>query len=533
MTGAPGQHGGLYALFLRTVRQFPDQVALEVGDIQLSYAALDRLATRVADEITRAAGGKATAVGLCCSRSVAAYAGYLAAVRTGAAVVPLNPTSPVIRNAAICQAAEVEVIIIDERGAAGAGALLSQTSAAAVRLTRPRWWCDAPSAGAAADPYRGQPADVAYVLFTSGSTGRPKGVPVRHRQLAEYLAYCVERYAVGPGSRLSQTFDLTFDPSVFDMFVAWYGGGTLVVPQPEEILTPARFVEQHQISHWFSVPSVISLARRLRGLQPGSMPHLRWSLFAGEQLTLGQAREWAAAAPFSIVENLYGPTELTVTCTGYRLPRDTGQWPRTSNGTVPIGRPYPHLQASVIAEDGTESSDGELCIRGSQRFEGYLDPADNHGRFVRDGSHPAAPQAVTPAGKDWYRTGDRVSWQDGELVHLGRVDDQVKIGGRRIEPAEIESVLREHPGVQEAVVLAADSATRGTQLHALYTGEPIPEPGLISHSQQRLPGYMVQAHFHHLAEFPLSQNGKIHRSHLRQLLATGGLEQVAVGGAGT
>src|SRR5262249_18187281 len=148
-------------------------------------------------------------------------------------------------------------------------------------------------------------------------------------------------------------------------------------------------------------------------------------------LTLDQARAWAAAAPASAVENLYGPTELTITCTAYRLPGDVERWPRTPNGTVPIGRPLPHPQAMVTAG-------GQLGVRGPQRFDGYLEPNDDEGRFV----------------DDWYRTGDRVAWHDGELVHLGRTDEQVKIGGHRIEPGEVECALREHPAVDEAAVLA-------------------------------------------------------------------------------
>jgi amino acid adenylation domain-containing protein len=511
----------MYEWFRRTARRYPDLAALEVGDAVLGYAELDRLAAWLAARVTRAARGRPKAIGLYCARDVAAYAGYLAASRAGSIVVPLNPSAPANRNAAICKAAGVDVIITSD-------AALPLTGVAAVRLTAPHWWRAILRAEVAEFPEirRG---DVAYLLFTSGSTGRPKGVPIRHRQLGEYLAYCADRYAIGPGSRLSQTFDLTFDPSVFDMFVAWYGGGTVVVPQAQEVLTPARFVEQRRVTHWFSVPSVISLSRRLRGLPPGAMPHLRWSLFAGEQLTLDQARDWAAAAPGSVIENLYGPTELTVTCTCYRLPRNTVDWPRTSNGTVPIGRPYPHMEAALLTEDGSLADvltldgvrEGELCLRGPQRFEGYLDPADNRGRFVRGDGSGLRRDGAGPVAGDWYRTGDRVRWQEGELIHLGRADDQLKISGYRIEPAEIESVLREHPGVHEVVVLAAGAPAGTPELHALYTGEPVAGQRLISHGQQRLPAYMVPAYTHHVDSFPLNANGKIDRSRLRELLAAG------------
>nr|WP_042178180.1 AMP-binding protein [Kibdelosporangium sp. MJ126-NF4]CEL13028.1 non-ribosomal peptide synthetase [Kibdelosporangium sp. MJ126-NF4]CTQ98714.1 non-ribosomal peptide synthetase [Kibdelosporangium sp. MJ126-NF4] len=455
----------LYSRFERTARRVPDATALEVGGEHLTYAQLRGLAERSARAIT------GRRVALYCSRSVSTYVGYLAALCAGATVVPVNRDAPVSRNRDICRAAGVGMVV----------------------------------------PENAPAEDIAYILFTSGSTGRPKGVPIRHRQVDDYLEYCVDRYQVGPGCRLSQAFDLTFDPSVFDMFVAWTSGATVVVPQRDEVLTPTRFVVERRISHWFSVPSVIALAKRLRGLRAGSMPNLRWALFAGEQLTLDHAAGWAAAAPNATVENLYGPTELTITCTGYRLPADPRDWPRTSNGTVPIGRPYPHLEATVL-------TDGELCVRGSQRFDGYVDPADNDGRFVRVDNGVATAVSGLPADTDWYRTGDRVRWEGGDLVHLGRIDDQVKIDGHRVEPGEVESVLRALDGVDEAVVVPVGDHGR-TTLCALYTGESRPDVAQVL--CDRLPAYLIPTEIRHVPRFPVTANGKIDRAALR-LIAAGG-----------
>lgn len=511
MTAAGERTETLDTWFRRSARRDPSATALEVGGETISYARLDDLAGRLAAALTGAAAG---AVGLYCSRSVAAYAGYLASLRAGATVVPLNPAFPAARNAAFCGEAGVDVILVDEGSADGADALTRSSTATAVRLPE-NWWRSRMPAG----PAGGSPParDVAYVLFTSGSTGRPKGVPIRHGQLADYLPYCARRYEVSPGCRLSQAFDLTFDPSVFDIFVAFYGGATVVVPQADELLTPAAFVAGRRITHWFSVPSVIALAHRLRGLRPGSMPELRWSLFAGEQLTLDHARLWAAAAPAATIENLYGPTELTITCTAYRLPTDAGEWPRTPNGTVPIGRPYPHLQTVVLDDTGSAAEEGELCVRGSQRFAGYLRPADDAGRFARIVDGVAAPVSGSPTERDWYRTGDRVRWQDGELVHLGRMDEQIKINGFRVEPGEIESVLRTHPAVAEAVVVAV-AGPGGMALHAAYTGAAGSERDVLEYARGRLPGYLVPARIRNVAAFPLTSSGKTDRRAVRRLM---------------
>ena len=146
--------------------------------------------------------------------------------------------------------------------------------------------------------------------------------------------------------------ELTFDASVLVMFLGLCSGATIVVPRPEELLAPASLVATRRLTHWFSVPSVISLAARAHLLPEGSMPDLRWSVFGGERLTLEAARAWAAAAPRSVIENQYGPTELTIGCTGYQLPVDRAQWPVTGDGTVPIGRVHPHLDSVVLTEEG-------------------------------------------------------------------------------------------------------------------------------------------------------------------------------------
>ena len=191
------------------------------------------------------------------------------------------------------------------------------------------------------------PEDLAYLLFTSGSSGRPKGVPVTHRNIRSFLDTNLARYRFTPQDRLSQTFDQTFDLSMFDLFMAWESGASVCVVQPIELLAPARAVERLGISVWFSVPSVANRLLDQAALLPGSLPGLRWSLFCGEALPRATAEAWQAAAPGSVLENLYGPTELTVACAVYRW--DDGHSPaQCVNGVVPIGRIYPGLAFRVL-----------------------------------------------------------------------------------------------------------------------------------------------------------------------------------------
>ncbi|HTZ27270.1 MAG TPA: AMP-binding protein [Streptosporangiaceae bacterium] len=500
----------LYERFAQTVARYPGLTALEVAGEALSYTCLaDRAAHLAALLPTATPGRPLRRIGILANRSVTAYAGYLATLRLGATAVPLGPDWPPERLAVIADEARLDMVLTD---------------GAAPTMPVPTVHVDASAAtagavpGSAADhavPRPAQPNDVAYILFTSGTTGTPKGVPILHGNVSALLDYVIPRYGLGPDCRVSQTFDLTFDLSVWDMFSAWSSGATLVVPTRNDLVRPARFIARQRLTHWFSVPSLIDYADRLRDLSPGRLPELRWSGFCGEQLTLAQARLWQSAAPRSVLENLYGPTELTVVCMEYRLPRDPAHWPRTSNGTVPIGTPYPHLEALVL--------DGELCVRGPQRFPGYVRPADNAGRFVRPGR--AVHETHDPPGPDFfYRTGDRVgpvSEVDPELVHLGRIDQQVKIGGHRIEPAEVEAALRALPGITQAVVVARRGHVQELGLQAYYTGQPQDQMALRA-GLSGLPRYMVPSGFTHLDSLPVNPNGKVDRLALSDLCRSGG-----------
>ncbi|MFT7839332.1 amino acid adenylation domain-containing protein [Saccharothrix sp. BKS2] len=508
----------LYEWFEGSVRRHPDRPALEVRGEAVTYARLHREVVSLADRLLREHGAPPRRLALLAARSRVAFTGYLAALRLGATVTPLNPAYPADRNRMVCELAGVDLVVVDESGAAQRDAELDALVPTVVQLTE----ADITDTGAdeaELPPYAVSPDDVAYVLFTSGSTGRPKGVPVRHRNLSPYIAHNIERYRVEPGCRMSHTFDLTFDPSVFDLFVTWGGGATLVAPQRNELLTPVDYLVNHGITHWFSVPSVVSVSAELGNLPTGLVNTLRYSVFIGEQLTVRQAAAWHAVAPDAVVENVYGPTELTVACTEYRLPDDPADWPETSNDTVPIGPVYDFLDRVVLDEDGRPAQEGELCVRGSQRFDGYLDPGDNAGRFLAFDGGRAEPYdgdgPLTPA--HYYRTGDRVRVERGEWVHLGRLDNQVKVRGYRIELGEVEAAMRKHPDVSQAVVIAH---RRGddTELVGFHTGSPVESTAFLLWLRKKIPVHMVPRRYVHLDALPLNANGKADRGRLRELL---------------
>jgi amino acid adenylation domain-containing protein len=485
----------LYQWFADSVERYPDEPALEVRDEVLTYRELCDEAETLAGRIVAAHGSVPRRVALLASRSVTAYAGYLAVQRLGATVIPLNPGYPAVRNATVCELVAPDVLVVDE---AGAGQLPHLPDIPVIG-----------DSAAAVPPYEPDPDGLAYILFTSGSTGVPKGVPIRHRQVFPYLDRQIERYEVGPGARMSHTFDLTFDPSLFDLFVTWGGGGTLVVPQRAELLNPIDYITGRRLTHWYSVPSVLSVSATLGNLPDAAVTSLRYSIFVGEPLTLRHCTAWRAVAPDTVIDNVYGPTELSVTCTAHALPLDPARWPATSNDTVPIGPVDPSQEYLILDEHGNPATEGELCVRGTQRFDGYLDPAENIGRFVSpdgvvfDGSGPLTEE-------HYYRTGDRVAVEHGLWVHKGRLDNQVKVRGYRVEVGEVEAAMLRHDDVNEAVVVALREGDE-VQLVGVHTGAEIAPADFMLWLRKRIPVHMVPRRYLHLTTLPLNANGKADR----------------------
>ncbi|HEX3650254.1 MAG TPA: AMP-binding protein, partial [Pseudonocardiaceae bacterium] len=321
----------MYEWFADSAGRHPDRLALRVAGTDLTYRELATAAARVAGDLLRTVGGWPRRVGVLSSRSVGAYAAYLAALRLGVTVVPLNTESPAARNAGIIQAAGVDVLATAPLDDQLADELAERTGIPVVRIS------DGDALGTTrltglADVHAGDSDDIAYIIFTSGSTGAPKGVPIRHRQFSTWLSYMVTCFDCQPDIRVAQTSDLAWDVSLWTLFIPWSHGGAVIVPERRDMLAPNDFINVNGITHWFSTPSVITSARLLGDIGPGSLPTLRWCVFAGEALTVDNALAWYEAMPNGTLCNTYGPTEITCTCLTYPLPRDPADWPEPELG---------------------------------------------------------------------------------------------------------------------------------------------------------------------------------------------------------
>ncbi len=495
-----------------------------------SYGELEESARRWANAIIGVSRSRPERVGLFAYRSEVSYCGALAALLSGAAFVPLNPTFPVQKTASMVRQAGLDAIIVDKACApllrdvlAGMDPpplLMPEFDSPLIPGVNARI-LDRPELSHAA-PLKQlpplTPEDIAYILFTSGSTGTPKGVPVTNGNAVCFMQVMTERYGIRPADRFSQTFDQTFDLSVFDLFMAWWSGASVYSMLTVELLAPTRFVNRNQLTVWFSVPSVAAQMMRRNTLAPDTMPTLRWSLFCGEPLPRRAAEAWQDAARNSVVENLYGPTELTIACLTHRW--DPQRSPNLCyNEIVPIGRPFPGLGAMVVDDNLRPVPDGaagELCINGPQTTPGYWrDPAKTSERYA---DLPVSGDQV----RRFYRTGDRVMrLPDGDYVFLSRVDDQIKVLGHRVELGEIEAALRGQEGVEHAVALGWPIIAGSAQgIVAFVSGEGLDPGRLTEGAKLTLPPYAVPARILLVGQMPLNVNGKVDRRSLRDRLAT-------------
>jgi len=341
--------------------------------------------------------------------------------------------------------------------------------------------------------------DLAYILFTSGSTGIPKGVPISNGNVLRYLQSATELSGVTADDRNIQLVDLTFDLSVHDMFMTWLNGACLFSVPENNALLATRFVEEYEITGWLSVPSTAGLIRQAGLLSHESMPSLRYTFFCGEALAGTVAEAWAAAAPNSVMFNIYGPTEATVAFSAFRYQLGSS----SPGGIVPLGNPLPDQHMGLFTPEGTRCRDdlGEICLSGSQVTSGYWGaPEITQTRFFE------------AEGRRWYRTGD-LGRCDPNLGYLyaGRTDRQVKIRGFRVELQEIETVVRRASGSDMVAILpwptTTDGAAMGTVAFVMSSSKN--SKPIIEECAKLLPDYMVPHDVVFVDTLPLNSNGKV------------------------
>ena len=482
--------------FIERSTQFPNSPAIFVDDRSYTYGELNDLCFAMCTLLKAHDIKKGDRVGIFIEDNIYTYASLLGILSCGACYAPLNYNNPVERNVGIIADAGIKVLLYTEKEDKA-----RELSVSPGMECRPLNNRVTPNPGRL-DPVDQVHDDLCYLLFTSGTTGKPKGVPIYHRNLSAFLDMMLEsgRYDFNRNDRFLQMFELTFDLSVFSFLVPLSVGASFY-PIPRKgiaYLEVADTLEAKEITVALMVPSVINYLKPYFG--EIKLPKMKYSLFCGEALYHDTLASWAKCVPHAKIENLYGPTEATIFCLRYEWQPGEQAHPQ-GKGIVPIGRAMEGMDAFKINENKLDE-EGELCLSGEQVTLGYWN----------NSSKTAEAFGTTENGKKYYRTGDLCKVdRAGNILYLGRIDNQVKIDGHRVELEEIEFHTRVFCGDQQ-VIAAVNTSEAGTLYILLFIeSEKDLKNGLEEHLKKHLPAYMIPKEIITVNLFPLNSNGKTDR----------------------
>lgn len=486
-------------LFLEQARRDPERVAIRYKDQDLTYQQLDMLSNRVANSIAKLAQKRRVVVGVLLDRSIDLIPAIFGILKAGCVYLPLTRSYPQERIRYALRNSAAGILLIrrehfdlfqDEFTCLDVAAMPDVDTA--INLAAPE--------------------DPAYIIYTSGSTGRPKGVVIRHRSVVNRLWWMQRKYLLQQEDIILQKTPIVFDVSVWELFWWSFVGAKLVLAEPGAEKDPgemSRVMREENITVLHFVPSMLrSFLGFIQDSPAGALPaKIRYVFTSGEELSLTDAELFLKTFHNTELHNLYGPTEATVDVSYYEVSA------ATLRRRIPIGKPIDNTQLLVLnAERQLQpiGVPGELYIGGVNLADGYVNQVElTSNRFVKDPFHDGM----------LYRTGDLARWcADGNIEFLGRIDNQVKIRGNRIETGEIEYAIEAYEGVNKAIVLPKDSARSGLHLVAyLVTATGFSETALRELLSRKLPDYMMPSYFILIDEIPVTVNGKADRAKLLSL----------------
>ncbi|MDR4652559.1 MAG: amino acid adenylation domain-containing protein [Nitrosomonas sp.] len=490
LTGYEPVHAGVS----RWAQREPARIAVEFGEARLSYAELERWSNRIAHRLKRLGAGPEMLVGIYMERSLELIAGILGILKAGGAYVALEPAHPPERLRLMAERAKLGIVLTT----ADLNARIRLPDGiTALSLDQDR--CDGEHDNAPAGETH--PEQLAYVLYTSGSTGQPKAAGNTHRGLYNRLAWMQRAYALTPGEGVLQKTPIGFDVSVWELLWPLQAGARMVLAAPGAHRDPdeiVRLIQTHRITTLHFVPSMLQEFLTADGI--AACQSLKRVICSGEALEGEQAGGLFARLPQVAIHNLYGPTECAIDVTHWSCDRAADL-----RRTIPIGRPIAQTIIRILDRDLNpvpEGVTGELYLGGWGVGRGYWGQgALTAERFV--------PDSYGLPGTRLYRSGDLGYWKNGVVEYVGRLDEQIKLRGQRIELGEITSQLLRQPGVREAAVLVREGRIVG-----YVTGDHLDAEALRQGLRDYLPEAMLPAKLMILEQLPKTVNGKLDRKAL-------------------
>jgi amino acid adenylation domain-containing protein len=487
----------IMSLFRQQVASRGEATALVSGRERVGYRTLERRANRLAHRLRGSGVRPGDAVAVCLDRSTDAIVAYLAVLAAGGVFLPLDPDFPSGRLMRLSEIGRAAMILTVARHRKLAPWDLSRLVCLDDAIELAREADTAPSLDTA-------PLDPAYIMFTSGSTGAPKGVAVPHRAVVRLVSE-TDYVTLGPGDAILAAAPMAFDASTFEIWGALLNGGKLVLA-PAGPVAPGELAPLAARERVTTMWLTAGLLNRVVDDHPSLLAGLRQLVSGGDVLSPAHVNRALALLPEDgVLVNGYGPTEATTFTCAHRMAART-----TAPAPVPIGRPIAGSRVYVLDEGGQPleaGAEGDLWIGGDGVALGYVGDQ----RMTAELFHPD-PFAEDPSAR-MYRSGDRARWRsDGTLEFLGRLDRQIKLRGFRVEPAEIEDVLRQHPSVKDCAVAPSRSARGDRRLTAyvvIRSGTAVDDAALRAHVAGSLPSYAVPSEWVPIDALPLTPNGKV------------------------